>query len=388
LKYDFDVITDRKGTDCLKWDFSKERGIPEDALPMWVADMDFKTPECVQTALKKVVEHGIFGYTNTKEEFARVVCDWFLRNHSYAFSPEWLVKTPGVVFALATAVKAFCEPGDGVVIQQPVYYPFFSVIRNNKRRIVNNPLIYRDGRYEMDYEDLEQKVSGDDVKLFILCSPHNPVGRVWTKEELTKVWDICSRHGVIVVSDEIHCDFTYPGYVHTVFASLSDEAADNCVILTAPSKSFNLAGLQYSSIFIKNVQLRRKFEAAVYATGYDEPSVMGVTAARAAYSGGQEWLDQLRVYLADNLAFMKKYLRDNMPDAGLVEPEGTYLVWVDCRGLGLTDEELNDAIVNKARLWLDAGRIFGDEGKGFQRFNLACPRDTLEEALKRFCKIV
>lgn len=383
MKFDFDTVIERKGTNSLKYDFARERGICEDALPMWVADMDFKTAPAIIERLQKTVEHGIFGYSEGKEAYFEAVKNWYKNNYSWEVKRNWLVKTPGVVFALAMAIRAFTKEGEGVLIQQPVYYPFSEVIEDNNRILINNSLKNVNGHYEIDFEDFEKQIADNNVKLFILCNPHNPVGRVWTKEELLKLGEICINHNVIVVSDEIHSDFIYPGYKHTVFASLSDEIADITITCTSPSKTFNLAGLQPSNNFISNRELRHKFKKEIAAVGYSQVNVMGLVACQAAYEEGKEWLEQLKEYLVGNLNFLRNYLKDNIPQIKLIEPEGTYLIWLDFRGFNLTDKQLEDLIINKAKLWLDSGAIFGDDGKGYQRINIACPRVTLERALEQ-----
>ncbi|WP_066715053.1 MalY/PatB family protein [Clostridium sp. Marseille-P299] len=385
-KYDsthFDEIIDRKNTNSLKYDFAIERGRPEDILPLWVADMDFKVADEITDAISKVVSHGIYGYTDSKDDYFDALKNWYLTNYSWEIKKEWLVKTPGVVYAIATAIRAFTNPGDAIIIQQPVYYPFFKMIQLNDRVVVNSPLVNHDGFYEMNFEEFEQKIIDNKVKVFILCSPHNPVGRVWTTEELTKIGEICLKHNVLVISDEIHSDFIYEGYKHTVFSSLSEEFKNNSIICTAPSKTFNLAGLQISNVFIANEDLRKRFIREKAKTGYDEINTIGLTAAKAAYSEGKAWLDGMRSYLKDNLDYVREFLNERLPMLKLVEPQGTYLIWIDFRGLGLTEPEREDLIVNKAKLWLDTGSMFGVDGKGYERINIACPRSILKKALEQ-----
>ena len=377
----FDEIVNRRGTDCLKYDFAVRRGMPEDVLPLWVADMDFKTTSYVEDAVIERTKHGIFGYSESGEEYFKEVAGWMRRHHNWEIRPEWLIKTPGVVFALAMAVKAFTEKGDSVLIQQPVYYPFSEAIKDNGRVPVNSPLKLEHGHYEVDFEDFEQKIREQNVRLFLLCSPHNPVGRVWKEEELRRMGDICLAHGVKIVSDEIHGDFTYPGHHQTVFASLGEAYAKNSVICTAPSKTFNLAGLQVSNIFIPDPELRRQFKKAVDAAGYSQLNLMGLIGCQAAYETGEEWLSQLKEYLAENLNFVRTYLQENIPQIHLIEPEGTYLLWLDFRTLGLTEAQRVDLIEKKAHLWVDSGAMFGVDGEGFERINIACPRATLKQAL-------
>lgn len=381
--FDFDKVIPRKGTNSLKYDFSVELGKGEDVLPLWVADMDFPTAPAILESLQKKVSHGIFGYSEGKEDYFQAVSGWYEKHFQWKVKKSWLVKTPGVVFAVAAAIRVFTEEGDAILIQQPVYYPFGQVIENNHRKLVSSPLKQNQGHYEMDFEDFEDKIIKEQVKLFILCSPHNPVGRVWEEWELRKVGDICKKHGVLVISDEIHNDFVWEDHRHTVFVSLSPEYEDMTITCTAPSKTFNLAGLQISNIFIPNPQLKRKFKKEIAATGYEEIGLMGLVACQAAYEGGEEWLRELKEYIWNNYLFLEKYLAEKIPQLQPVRPEGTYLAWIDCRGLGLTETEREELIVKKAGLWLDSGAMFGKEGEGFERMNLACPRKTLEAALQR-----
>ena len=380
---DFDKITERRGTNCLKYDFAVKRGKPADVLPLWVADMDFPTSSYVQDALIRQAEHGIFGYSEGTESYFEAVQGWMKRHHDWQVKEDWLVKTPGIVMALALAVKAYTEPGDGVLIQLPVYYPFSEVIRDNGRRIVSNDLVLgEDNRYHVDLKDFEKKIVTEKVKLFFLCSPHNPVGRVWTTEELTAMGDLCFKYGVIVVSDEIHSDFVFEG-THHVFADLKEEYQNFTVTCTAPGKTFNLAGLQTSNIFIPSPKLRKLFQKQLDVTGYSQLNAAGITACEAAYCDGEEWYQAMHAYVAENIRFTRTFVEQRIPGVNMVKQEGTYLVWLDFRELGITVEELEDLIVNRAGLWLDSGRIFGDGGRGFQRINVACPRAVLEEALTK-----
>jgi len=380
---DFDRLTDRRGTDCLKYDFAAERGYPAEVLPFWVADMDFPAPEPVVKALEQRARHGIFGYTDIKDDYREILARWFEQRHGWQIEGEWLSITPGVVFGICTAIRAFTQPGEGVLICPPVYYPFAASIKANGRKLVESPLVEKDGHYEIDFQDFEQKIVANEVKLFVLCSPHNPVGRVWSRQELEQVAAICQKHRVMVVADEIHQDFVRPGHRHTVFASLGAEVADFTVTCTSPSKTFNLAGLQVSHIFISNESLRRKFRRELEAVGYGEPNAMAEAAAKAAYSEGEPWLTELLSYLEENLRRTRAFLEEHLPQVKLIEPEGTYLLWLDCRGTGLSPEEQEKAIVQRGRIWLDEGRIFGKGGEGFQRINMACPWAILEEGLKR-----
>ncbi len=388
MGYDFDTVIDRKGTNSLKYDFVREHGKREDVLPLWVADMDFRTAPEILERLEQTVRHGIFGYSEAGEDYFEAVRRWYRKHFDWQVEKSWLLRTPGVVFAIAMAIQALTKEGDGILLQQPIYYPFREVILDNRRRLVNSSLKLVDGRYEIDFEDLEEKIRDEQVKLFLLCSPHNPVGRVWSEQELRRLGEICLRHGVLVVSDEIHSDFTYEGHTHRVFASLSQELANITVTCTAPTKTFNLAGLQVSNIFIPNPDLRKKFQKAMDAAGYSQVNLMGIAACRAAYETGEKWLTELKQYLAGNLELVRHYLQEHLPQIGLTEPEGTYLVWLDFRKLGLTEEQREDLIVNKARLWLDSGAMFGEDGEGFERINIACPRALLLRALEQLDRAV
>ena len=383
MKFDFDKVVDRHGTKCLKYDFAKERGRSDDMLPLWVADMDFPTAPGIQKSLSDAVAHGIYGYSEGKDDYFQAAAGWYEKHFGWKVEKEWLIKTPGVVFALAMAVKAYTKEGDAVLLQQPVYYPFSEVITDNHRRLINSPLQQIDGHYEINFEEFEQKIVEENVKLFLMCSPHNPVGRVWKEWELRKIGDICLKHNVLVVSDEIHSDFTREGHPHTVFAKLGAEFEQNCLICTAPSKTFNLAGLQISNIFVPNPELRKKLLKEIAAAGYSQVGLMGLVACQAAYEEGAEWLAQLKAYLEENRKFVKAYLEEHLPEIRLIEPEGTYLLWLDFKALHLNEKELEHLIVDKAHLWLDSGAMFGPDGEGFERINIACPRATVEKALKQ-----
>ena len=380
---DFDRIIDRKNTRCLKYDFAVKRGMPEDVLPLWVADMDFETSSYIEDALTERVKEGIFGYSDVQTPYFEIIRDWMVRHHDWEPQEKWLIKTPGVVFALAMAVKAYTDPGDKVLLQQPVYYPFSEVITDNGREVVSNDLVLtEDGTYKIDFADFEQKIIANGIKLFLLCSPHNPVGRVWTKEELEKIGDICVKHGVTVVSDEIHNDFIWEG-THTVFAGIKKEFADISVTCTSPSKTFNLASMLISNIFIPNQILRRKFRKEMDRAGISQLSVLGLVATEAAYAHGDEWYAAMKNYVRDNIAFAKTYVEKNLPGVRMIDTQGTYLIWLDFRQTGLTVEELDHKIIYEAGLWLDSGKIFGKTGEGFERINVACPRAVLQEALDR-----
>jgi cysteine-S-conjugate beta-lyase len=381
MNYNFDTIIDRSNTNSLKYDFAVERGKPADILPLWVADMDFQTASEILDAMHQAVSHGIFGYSEVKRDYFAALHDWFLNRFLWDTKEEWLIKTPGIVFAIALAVKALTKEGEGVMIQTPVYYPFYEVIELNNRKLVTNPLIFDKHQYKIDFDEFERKLITGNVKLFLLCSPHNPVGRVWTREELTRLGDLCLKHNVIVISDEIHCDFTYPGHSHTVFASIKEAFAQNSIICTSPSKTFNLAGLQISNIFIPNETLRKKMTLELDKSGYSQLNTLGLTACKAAYRYGGAWLSEVKAYIHENLIFTRDYLEKNLPAVKLIEPQGTYLIWLDFSSLKLARKEMADLIVNKANLWLDPGHIFGKEGEGFERINIACSRETLKKAL-------
>lgn len=382
---DFDKITDRTGTNAIKYDLAEARNKPKDAISLWVADMDFPTAPCVQKAIAEKAAHGIFGYSRPDSRYYDALKKWFKERHCYEIQDEWVVNTPGVCFALAAAIRAFTVEGESVLVQKPVYYPFFNMIKNLGRKVVNSPLVLKNGHYEINFQDFEDKIVSENVKMFILCSPHNPGGRVWKKQELARISEICLSHNVLVVSDEIHSDITFEGHTHTVYGTISKDAAENSIICTAPSKSFNLAGLQFSNIIIPNTKLRVEFLRELDKTGYDEPSLMGIVAATAAYSQGAEWFDEVKDYIWKNILFVKKYIEENCPKIKVIVPEGTYLLWLDFSGFDLTDKEINERILNKAKVWLDSGNMFGREGEKFQRVNCATPRSILGEALQRIC---
>lgn len=385
MNYDFDTVTDRKNTNAIKYDLAKKRGKPEDAVSLWVADMDFPTAPCIQKAVAEKAAHGIWGYSRPDNRYYDALKKWYKERHNFEVQNEWVVNTPGVCFALATAIKAFTNEGESVLIQKPVYYPFFNIINSLQRKVVNSSLILKNSHYEIDFDDFERKIVQENVKMFILCSPHNPGGRVWTKQELQKISEICLAHNVLVVSDEIHSDIIFGSNVHTVYGSLSEQALKNSIICTAPSKSFNLAGLQFSNIFIADEKLRKAFSKELEKTGYDEPSVFGIVAATAAYSEGADWFDSVKSYIWENILFAKKYIEENASQIKVLVPEGTYLLWLDFSETGLSDSEINDRVLNKAKVWLDRGSMFGKEGEKFQRINCATPRIILEDALKRIC---
>lgn len=379
----FDKVINRKNTRCLKYDFAERRGMPKDVLPLWVADMDFETSSYVEDALVERAKEGIFGYSEVQTPYFEIVRDWMKKHHDWDVQEKWLIKTPGIVMALAMAVKAYTKPGEGVLLQLPVYYPFSEVIKDNGRNVVSNTLyLGEDNRYHIDFEDFERKIIEENIKLFFLCNPHNPVGRVWSKQELTQIGDICVKHGVIVVSDEIQQDFVFKGK-HTVFASLKKEYEDISITCTSPSKTFNLAGLMMSNIFIANRELRHNFRRELDAAGISQLGIMGLVACEAAYKNGEVWYQAMLSYVKENIAFTKEFVEKNLPGVTMIDLEGTYLVWLDFRKTGLSVDELEHRVIHKAKLWLDSGKIFGECGIGFQRINVACPRSILEDALNR-----
>ncbi|MDP4143007.1 MAG: MalY/PatB family protein [Bacillota bacterium] len=381
--YNFDKEVLRRNTGSLKWDLAKN-----DVIPMWVADMDFETPEPIVKALKERVEHGIFGYTIADKDYYSSIINWMNKRHGWNIKKEWINFSPGVVPGVNIILRAITHPGDKVILQTPVYYPFFSAVENNGCKIVENPLIYENGTYKMDYEDLEKKLKDNRVKAFVLCNPHNPVGRVWTEEELKTLGELCIKNNVIIISDEIHGDLIYKQYRHIPFASISEELSDNCVTFIAPSKTFNIAGIQAANAIISNIKIRNLYLTQVENLGITRPNIFAIVATAAAYNEGEQWLDELINYLQNNLDYLKQYIRKNIPKIKVINPEGTYLVWLDCSELGLKGKELHRFVKDKARLWLDEGYIFGANGENFERINIACPRSVLVEALSRLERAV
>ena len=383
MKQIFDEKINRFGTACTKFDSIPRNGYPMDTIAMWVADMDFRAPQCVQDALRDAVEFGIFGYSLPDDSYFQAVRGWFLRHHGWEVKKEWMMHTPGSDTALAATVRAATREGDSVLVMPPVYYPFYDVINLNNRKLVENHLNYENGRYTMNFEDMERKIRDNDVKLLLLCNPHNPVGRVWTAEELQAVGALVEKYNLTIVSDELHSDFAFPGHPHTPFLKACPHLENQTVVCTSPSKSFNLAGLRTSNIFIPGEELRAAFKAKLDAAAIREPNMLGFVACKAAYNGGEAWLDACKAYMQGNLAYVREFLKENLPQIKLVEPEGTYVAWLDCTGLGLTKEQLDDLILHKAKIWLDTGSMFGQCSALFQRVVLACPRSVVEEAMQR-----
>jgi len=384
MTYDFDKQISRRGTDSYKWDSAAG----EDILPMWVADMDFQTAPAIVEALRRRVEHGIFGYTRVPDSYYRAVSDWFAHRHGWPIDREWMIYTSGVVPAISAVIKALTVPDDKVLVQTPVYNCFFSSIRNNGCETVSSPLLFADNTFTVDYEDLEHKAADPKVKVMLLCNPHNPAGRVWRREELVRIGEICIRHGVTVVSDEIHCELVFPGHRYTPFASISEDFLQHSVTCISPSKAFNIAGLQIANIICADADRRAKIDRAINDNEVCDVNPFGVIATQAAYDEGGEWLDRLIGYLHANYLTMREFCRKQLPDFPIAVLEGTYLVWMDCRRLGMPSAELERQLVGKARLWLNAGTMYGAEGEGFMRWNIACPRAALIEGLKRFTEFV
>ncbi len=384
MKYDFDSPVQRRGTNSYKWDVAGN----ENLLPMWVADMDFRTAPAIVDALRRRVEHGIFGYTRVPDSYYDAVTGWFARRHGWTMDRDWIIYTSGVVPALSAIIKALTVPGDKVLVQTPVYNCFFSSVRNNGCGLVSSPLVHTGDTFVMDYDDLERKAADPDVKLMILCNPHNPAGRVWTMEELVRAGEICIRHGVTVISDEIHCELVMPGYTYTPFASVSEEFSRHSVTCVSPSKAFNIAGLQIADIVCEDAGRRAKIDRAINVNEVCDVNPFGVIATEAAYNDSEDWLEQLIGYIHGNYQYMKEFCERNLPDFPIAVLEGTYLVWMDCRKAGMSSEELGKRLLDGTGLMLNAGTMYGAEGEGFMRWNIACPRASLAEGLERFADFI
>lgn len=375
----FDEEINRYDSNSLKHDFKKDKNKPDDVLPMWVADMDFKCCDEILNDLHKKIDHGIFGYSKNDKKYFKAINNWYERNFEVNLKEEWLVPVPSVVFALATAVKILTNENDYVLINNPVYYPFSEVINDNKRKIISSDLVLKNNHYEIDFEDLENKIKEYKVKLYLLCSPHNPVGRVWLKDELDKIVEICKRNNVYIVSDEIHSDFVWQDK-HTCLLKYEDYQ-DNIILCTSPSKTFNLAGLQVANIFISNKEIRDRFQNEVWNTGYSLINIMGLVACQSAYEKGQNWLNELKKYLIENIKMVDSFLKEKLPKIKLIYPEGTYLLWLDFRELNIEDNLIDEILLKEAKLWLDSGAMFGELGKGFYRINVALSNAKLYKAL-------
>ncbi len=384
MTYDFDESPVRRGTGCVKWDTPEAAG----AIPMWVADMDFRVAKPITEALMKRVEHGVFGYTHVPEAYYYAVINWFARRHSWHIQRDWILYTSGVVPALSVVVKALTKPGDKVLIQTPVYNCFFSSIRNNDCEIVENPLVYEDGTYHIDFDDMERKAADPSTRLFILCNPHNPAGRVWTPTEMERMNNICMRHGVMVVADEIHCELVMPGIHFTPFASVSEACQQNAVTCNSPSKSFNTAGLQIANIISSNAEIRTRIDRAININEVCDVNPFGVEALIAAYDESEDWIDQLCDYLHGNYRALCEYFSAHLPQMDITTLEGTYLVWVDIHAMGIDSDTFTRQLLEKGKVLVNSGAMYGREaGEGFIRINIACPRRQLMEALDRIYNV-
>ncbi|MBY8985413.1 MAG: pyridoxal phosphate-dependent aminotransferase [Candidatus Lokiarchaeota archaeon] len=387
-KWSFDEVIDRSETQSTKWDY-----YDKDLLPLWVADMDFRVPQPIINAIIDRAKHGIFGYSYFHSAYFDAVLNWFKRRYNWEIKKQWLAFTPGVIPAINMAIQSFSNPGDKIIVQNPVYYPFFGAIKNNGRQILHNPLNLINKRYQMDFDDLKQKIKDPRAKILILCNPHNPVGRVWTRDELITIGKICIENEILIISDEIHCDLIHPGFTHTNFANISNEFAMNSITCTSLSKTFNLAGLQLSNIIIPNQKLRHSFLNHIESVFIPEefgylPNDLSLAAFTAAHQHCDEWLNSLLLYLNENLEFLKSFLKKNLPQIEVIEPEGTYLVWLNFGNLGIEFDKLENFLREKAKIALDDGSMFGSGGEGFQRINIACPQKTLKKALEQILNAV
>lgn len=379
-KYDFDKLTERRGTNSYKWDSPADA----DVLPMWVADMDFEVAPAITKALQERVAQGIFGYTKVPDSYYEAIVGWFKRRHDWAIERDWILYTTGVVPAVSCALKALTLPGEKVLVQTPAYNCFFSSIANSGCQLAENELVYEGGTYHVDFDDFERKCADEKTTVFLLCNPHNPAGRVWKREELERMNDICLKHGVKVVSDEIHCELVMPGFRFVPFASVSAACRDNCVVLNSPSKAFNIAGLQIANIICADAAVRRRIDRAVNINEVCDVNPFGVLALQAAYTAGEEWLDELNAYIHGNYELVKDFVAKEMPKLKVVRMEGTYLVWLDVMGLESTSDELTDKLLKEAKVMVNSGTMYGRRaGEGFIRLNIACPRVRLLEGLKR-----
>lgn len=378
-QYNFDELIDRTHTNCIKYDARSSFFGNPDVLPLWVADMDFRTPDFIVEAIKKRAEHELFGYTFRGETYSQSIVNWLKRRHNWEIKPEWISFSPGVVAGLTLAIEAFSKPGDGVIVQPPVYFPFFDSVKGTGRELIENPLRIENGRYSFDFEDLKQKIT-PKTRLLLLCNPQNPGGMAWNEKELTELAQICLEHKVLIISDEIHSDLLFEGFKHTPLAQLSDEIAQNCIICMAPSKTFNTAGLTTSFLVIPNKRHLAAYERVMRLPHLHMGNIFGTVALEAAYTHGDEWLAQLMNYLQANYTFLEKFMNDNLPEVKVMRPEATYLIWIDFSAFGLTDEALNQKLLD-AGVGLNRGVQFGKQGSGYMRMNIGCPRSVLLQAL-------
>ncbi|MEC3879983.1 MalY/PatB family protein [Parapedobacter sp. 10938] len=377
----FDEYIDRTGTDSIKWDAAAS-----DVLPMWIADMDFKAAPAIQAALQKRVAHGVFGYTLTPDRFFDAIIGWWQKRHGYALQKEWIRPVTGVIPALSAIVRALTAPGDKVLVQPPVYNHFYVAIAHTDRQVIENKLLFKEGAFHIDFADLEEKAADPSVKLLMLCNPHNPAGRVWTAKELLQIGEICARHGVVVLSDEIHSDLVYHGHTHIPFASLANTKGLRSVTVCSPSKTFNLAGLQVGYLFSENPDLMKRIEQVLMAQEMELLSPFAIEALIAAYEHGEDWLESLIVYLKGNFDYVTDFCSKHLPQINVVPLEATYLVWLDCRAILTSSADFAAKLVRQEKVWLNPGTLYGDAGEGFLRMNIACPRSLLEEGLARFAK--
>lgn len=390
MKYNFETAPDRRGTGAFKWNsmYEAKPDVSDGVIPFSVADMEFQNPQPLLDGMAKYVSQAVYGYTGPTHAYYESVINYMKRRHNWDIQKDWIITTPGVVPALNELVKAFSEPGDGVIITRPVYYPFSMAIENSGRKLVNVSLINRDGHYEMDFEGLEKAAKDPSTKLMILCSPHNPIGRVWTEEELRKLASICNSNGVMILSDEIHFDFVFPGHKHTVLATLSEEIAQNNIFCTAPSKTFNLGGVQVSNIIIPNPKLRERYNEYHKSMGMLALNMFAYKIGELVYNTCGDWFEELMQVLDTNRKLVEQYITTYLPQIKVIPLEGTYLQWLDCRALGMSGKELETFMQEKAELFFDEGYIFGEEGDGFERWNLACPTKYIQEGLERLRKAV
>ena len=382
MKYNFDEVLSRSGSDSIKWD---EAPFGE-VLPMWIADMDFKSAPAILNALQKRVDHGIFGYTEIPDAFYDAITRWWKRRYDFNLDKEWLIPVSGVIPALSAAIQSLSKKGDHVLVQSPVYNHFYSSIENNGRIAVENNLLYHNGKYSIDFEDLAQKAADPKAKILIICNPHNPVGRVWTKEELQHVGNICLQHNVLVISDEIHADLVFEGHIHIPFASLGEKYSLNSVTLSSPTKSFNFAGLQVGYFFTQNEQFRKAIQSSFKLMGVELLNLFGITALIAAYEESEQWIDALKEYLQENYLFLTQFINSNLPQIKVTPLEATYLVWLDCTALGKTADELSHQLLEEQKLWINSGTMYGAAGEGFLRINIATPKVLLQTGLEKLLK--
>lgn len=385
MKYDFDKIIPRRGTNSVKWDVAKEDGV----IPMWVADMDFQAAPCIRQALKERMDHGVFGYTLVPNSYYESIISWFDRRHQWHIERDWIIYTSGVVPAISAIIKALTEPGDKVLVQTPVYNCFFSSIRNNGCSTAENALVRKGNSYEIDFDDFEKQAADEKTKVFLLCNPHNPAGRVWTPEELSRMNDICLKHGVQVISDEIHCELVMPGYKFTPFAAVSKACQDNCITTNSPTKSFNIAGLQIANIITNNDTIKRKIDRAININEVCDVNPFGVIALQAAYNEGESWIDQLNLYLWENYKVLKDFFQEHLPKLKVLKLEGTYLVWIDISATGLKADELTNELLQHGKVMVNSGTMYGKTtGADYLRLNIAMPRSLMLEALQRIAQVL